>query len=448
MANAYESESEFKWSLSDASTTDSIELKDERLSGYIPHTVATMQAADLLINLSVVYLLKDEFHLKPAELTLFQMLYRLPWALKPLLAVASDATHWGVLSQRLYICVASSVSAACLVALGFIGHRSPYITCSLLFAHSLACAMCSAVGEGMVASSNETKKDICSFFAVRRLAFAITWYMSGLLILHFSRKQTFLLASIIPLSVFAAGLLHYEPGVPRTEQSIEDVLKYQRLRLQEVLQDSTVRGAATFMFAFMALPSSATPLFYFMTDRLRFSAETIGRLQSVQCIAALGGILWYAKFGHRVGIRALMLYSTLALTPLSLLSLVAVKRWDIQMGFPDELFLATDQMAIEMIAEIQFMPLLVLAARLCPKGLESTLFAFLLAVGNIGLAVSSVLSAGLMAGFAVSGKDFTGLPALIVLTSVSNLFILPLLSLIPVAVPSEEDTDVNTFFLD
>lgn len=43
------------------------------------------------------------------------------------------------------------------------------------------------------------------------------------------------------------------------------------------------------------------------------------------------------------------------------------------------------------------MPILVLAARLCPPGLESTIYSVLLSAYNLGLGLGSLVSAGLTA---------------------------------------------------
>lgn len=47
--------------------------------------------------------------------------------------------------------------------------------------------------------------------------------------------------------------------------------------------------------------------------------------------------------------------------------------------------------------EFQTMPVLVLAARLCPRGLESTIYSLLLSAYNLGLGLGSLVSAGLTA---------------------------------------------------
>ena len=85
------------------------------------------------------------------------------------------------------------------------------------------------------------------------------------------------------------------------------------------------------------------------------------------------------------------------------------------------------------------MPTLVLAARICPEGVEATLFAALMSVfnaagvasGALGAALTAALHVGTAAG-APEGTppDFANLPLLIVICNVAGLLPLPFLYLL------------------
>ena len=55
-------------------------------------------------------------------------------------------------------------------------------------------------------------------------------------------------------------------------------------------------------------------------------------------------------------------------------------------------------------SQVSFMPILVLAARLCPEGVEATLFATLMSVLNGGASLGSALGAGLTASLGVTSE--------------------------------------------
>lgn len=73
------------------------------------------------------------------------------------------------------------------------------------------------------------------------------------------------------------------------------------------------------------------------------------------------------------------------------------------------------------------MPTLVLAARLCPPGVEGTLFALLMSIFNGGAIVGSELGAYLTRIMGVTDADFRNLGMLIIVCNLSSLLPLPFL---------------------
>ena len=76
------------------------------------------------------------------------------------------------------------------------------------------------------------------------------------------------------------------------------------------------------------------------------------------------------------------------------------------------------------------MPTLVLAAAICPPGVEAALFAALMSVFNASSAASSALGGGLAALLGVTAENFDHLPQLVAICSLSSLVALPFLSLL------------------
>lgn len=90
------------------------------------------------------------------------------------------------------------------------------------------------------------------------------------------------------------------------------------------------------------------------------------------------------------------------------------------------------------------MPVLVLAARICPLGMEATFFATLMSIANGGSTLGGLLGAGLTQMFGVTKDRFDNLALLIIVCNLSSLLPLPLLRLLPQDVPdSEENTGIE-----
>ena len=60
------------------------------------------------------------------------------------------------------------------------------------------------------------------------------------------------------------------------------------------------------------------------------------------------------------------------------------------LGLSDKLFAAVDSVLIEGLTRVAMMPVLVLAARLCPVGIEATLYAALMSIQNAANSVGGL----------------------------------------------------------
>ena len=88
--------------------------------------------------------------------------------------------------------------------------------------------------------------------------------------------------------------------------------------------------------------------------------------------------------------------------------------------------------------QASFMPVLVLAARLCPSGVEATLFATLMSISNAGGVTGGLIGAGFTQLLGVTKDNFENLALLIVICNLSSMLPLPLLRLLP-----EEEEDLK-----
>lgn len=89
------------------------------------------------------------------------------------------------------------------------------------------------------------------------------------------------------------------------------------------------------------------------------------------------------------------------------------------------------------LLQASFMPVLVLAARLCPEGMEATLFATLMSISNGGSVLGGLFGAGLTQVLGITKDRFDNLALLIIICNLSSLLPLPLLHLLP------DDNSVN-----
>ncbi len=101
------------------------------------------------------------------------------------------------------------------------------------------------------------------------------------------------------------------------------------------------------------------------------------------------------------------------------------------LGIDDHWFSLGDSLILTVMGQISYMPVLVLAARLCPPGVEATLFALLMSISNLAAMVSYEFGAIIMHWLGITETNFELLWLLVIITNLSTLLPLPFLHWLP-----------------
>ena len=115
------------------------------------------------------------------------------------------------------------------------------------------------------------------------------------------------------------------------------------------------------------------------------------------------------------------LWTSIISAPLGLTQLLLITHYNRELGIPDAAFVFGDDIVLSVLGELAFLPTLVLAARLCPAGVEAVLFATLMSIYNGASTVGTELGAGLTSILGVTENDFSNLALLTIICNVSSL---------------------------
>lgn len=213
--------------------------------------------------------------------------------------------------------------------------------------------------------------------------------------------------------------------------------------LWSALRQPSIWQPALFIFGWLAMPSSDSAFLFFMTDDLKLSAEFLGRIQFVGSLASLSAIVAYQRLLREVPVSRVLVGCTLASAAFGSVQLALATHANRALGIPDGLLALGDDAVLTALSELAHMPVLVLAARLCPPGVEGALFATLMSVYNAGGTVGRELGAALTASLGVgTDGDFAQLPELLVICSAAKLLPLPFLKVLDqVGAPPLEPED-------
>ncbi len=148
----------------------------------------------------------------------------------------------------------------------------------------------------------------------------------------------------------------------------------------------------------------------------------------------------FQRFLKTVPFRVIFGWSTVISAVLGLSTLLLVTHANRALGIDDRWFSMGDSLVLTVMGQIAYMPILVLAARLCPPGVEATLFALLMSVVNLAGLVSYESGAVLMHWMGITESDFTNLALLVIITNLTTLLPLPLLGWLPAEGEEMPDT--------
>ncbi len=389
-----------------------------------------------LARLAVSFFLKDDIALSPAEVSALMGVAALPWTIKPVFGFLSDGLPIFRYRRRPYLILSGVLGAIAWLSLATIVHTALAATLVILLS-SLSVAISDVIVDSLVVE-RAREEGQGSAGTLQSLAWGasavgglITAYLGGLLLERTSTQVIFGITATFPLVVCGVSWLIAED--PVTEKSNLKVVVNQIKLLKQAVSQKVIWMPALFLFLWQATPTADSAFFFFSTNELGFAPEFLGRVRLVTSLASLIGIWVFQRFLKEVSFRKIFGWSTVISAALGMTTLLLVTHANRSLGIDDQWFSLGDSLVLTVAGQIAFMPVLVLSARLCPPGVEATLFALLMSVVNLAGLLSHELGALLTHQLGVTETNFRNLWLLVLVTNLTTLLPLPLLGLLPTA---------------
>lgn len=419
-----------------------------------------------LARLAQTFLLKDELHLGPAELSALTGLFTLPWTIKPLYGFLSDGFPLLGFRRRSYLILAGLTGCLSytLVGQNFWGFLDGDAlipgTVAALIVSSACIAFSDVVADGIVVQKTRDSNDPKIAGGLQSLCWGsaaigglLSAYFSGSLLEKMKPQDVFAITAILPLLVASIAFLIDEKPVEQAGGTLvkqqEDPftgVKSQIEALWSAIRQPSIYKPALFLFLWQSTPTSDGAFLFFMTDDLGFGPEFLGRVRLVTAFASLFGVWIYNSYLKTKPIKDILLWSSIISAPLGLSTLLLITHTNRALGIPDGAFVFGDDVALSILGEIAFLPTLVLAARLCPPGVEAVLFATLMSINNGAGTLGTEIGALLTKWLGVTETNFDNLALLTVICNLSSLYPLFFIGwLDEVGSKSEEEIEQEQF---
>lgn len=387
-----------------------------------------------LARLAVSFFLKDDLGLTPAEVAALTGIAALPWTIKPLFGFISDGLPIGGYRRRPYLLLSGLLGAAAWLALATVV-QSGWAAILAITLSSLSVAISDVIVDSLVVerARGESQGEAGTLQSLAWGASAVgglmTAYLGGVLLEQVSTRTVFAITATFPLIVSLVAWIIREDPVEKSPTW--SVIQGQMGQLWQAVRQRAIWMPALFLFLWQATPTADAAFFFFTTNDLGFQPEFLGRVRLVTSVAALLGIWVFQRFLRTVPFRTIFAWSTVLSSVLGMSMLLLVTHANRSLGIDDQWFSLGDSLVLTVMGEIAFMPVLVLSARLCPPGVEATLFALLMSIVNLAGLVSHELGAILTHWLEVTETNFDHLWQLVLITNLTTLLPLPLLPLLP-----------------
>ncbi len=365
------------------------------------------------------YYLKD-IGWTPLQVTAYLAILNFPWIIKPVFGLVSDFIPLFGYRRKSYLIISSICAVGAYAWIARLTEPSEFAL--LLVLTSFAMATASTLCGALLAENGQSFRLSSTFVGQQWLWFYIaimaSSFIGGELIQRLPPLSALQaaagVAAVAPIAVILASLFLLSERksranreeMQRTFQSVVTALRSAKLYL-----------VALFLFLYSFAPGFGTPLYYFMTDELKFSQSYIGILGSIASAGWIAGALVHRYFLSKMSSKAL-LYLSIVLGTLAAASFLLLA---------DEVTAAIVNFANGAAMMIATIASLTLAADYCPKRSEGFAFAGLMSIMNLADVFSNNIGA-----FLYEHVFHNELGPLIVVSAASTAFaavLVPLLRL-------------------
>ena len=334
-----------------------------------------------LIAQPLSFFLKQTFGWTAVQVTAYLTVLNLPWIIKPVYGIVSDFLPIFGYRRKSYLLLANLAAAGAYCWVTQLTAPAQIIFALLLTAYGMAISstICGAIlvenGQKFAASDSFVNQQWLWF----NIAAMVSAFIGGQLVQRLTPTGALhgaaTIIAVAPLVVvFAGWFLIQEPKssinlgeMRRTFASLGAAFTMRELWL-----------IALFLFVYYLNPGLGTPLYYHMTDDLKFSQEYIGLLGSISSAGWIAGALFYRLYMKGITAKALLYVSILSGIVATLAFLLL---WN-------EVLAAVINFLSGLANVIAFVATLSLAADYCPQRSEGFAFATLMSITNFTGALS------------------------------------------------------------
>lgn len=340
------------------------------------------------------FLLKDQLGLSATQMAMWLWLALLPWSLKPIAGLLTDAVPLFGSRRKHYLVLSTLLAGLMWFALGLVP-RTFHLFLLAAFGFNMMAVIASVVTGGLLVEGAQTHGATGRLSSLRLVVINTTYVIAGpvsgfLASLWFGWTSITCGLLFLSLAPVTWWLLREPALTPQAGQPVDRLRAlWVQFRLLLPWNSRTLWIAGGLLFLIQVAPGLYTPLFYYQTNTLHFTPQFIGNLGMIYGGMGLLGAFLYPFVCRRFRLRTLLALAIVCTIASNLAYLGYVSR--------------NAAMIIEGATGLGLtlaqLPLFDLAARATPKGSEALAYSLIIACWNWGLSLSDVLGSWLFDKF-------------------------------------------------
>ena len=431
-------------------------------------------------GVATLFFQKEALGLTPADAAEIAFWVGLPWSMKMVAGVASDAYPIFGSRRRGYLVLGALASLAGYVVLATtVASKQMYLAVSVLIA--VGFMIQDVIADGLsveVARDDSETAQIQTLGRIALLSGVISvGYLSGVLAGALGPRPVFALAALLPAMVLVASLF-IRPAVRpvATPAAVEagplgggrarliliaglaygvfgvaveafDLPFGQELvlavsaglivvLLRRIGLSRAVAVSAFVIFLFRAVPGVGQGYSYWAIDVLKFDQRFLGLLAQVSSILSLAGLILFRNAITSRPVSFTITWVSVAGIALSLPTIGLFYGANEWVGLSPRAFAFIDTTISAPLGQLAMVPMLVLIAKTAPRGAEATMFAIMASLMNLALSASELFTRYLNTAYGVTQASYDNLGRLMI--TVAVLGVVPLLA-VPLLRRAEAD---------
>lgn len=346
-----------------------------------------------LIGQPLNYYLKEELGLSSAGISEYLAIASLPWVIKPIYGLVSDYIPLFGYRRKTWLMLVNLVGAGGFLWLSGLTDAGSLIIALTLTAFGTAASdvIIDALMVEKGAETGLTARFLGTQWFWFKIAAVVTALAGGFLAANFKPATALHIAATLtmlaPIAVLTAGYFLVQEKKSRIELA---AMKQTTQSMWLAIRSPKLQLTAAFVVLWCFSPGFGAPLYFHMTDVLRFDQQFIGQLSA---FTAVGGVIGAWLFGHMLARRSFAVQANVAIGAaiLAVLAYLALA----QPSSYAQAVAAPLHVSVGMLNQIGMLMILSVAARACPPRAEGFTFAVMMSLYNAAEQFSSVIGSRL-----------------------------------------------------